>query len=153
MGDDYCLNEFLYWLPLPDRANETLDFAGRWSNERNPQRRSIQVGRWVRDSREGKTGHNATIGEIAVTIETNFASGEAWAISLAWSGNHQYLVEQNPDGFKSFGAGEILAPGEVILKNGEIYKAPAIKAGYSSFGLDGLSEKFHAMLRARSNHP
>lgn len=153
LGDDYCLNEFLYWLPLPDRANETLDFAGRWSNERNPQRRSIQVGRWVRDSREGRTGHNATIGEIALTSETNFASGEAWAISLAWSGNHQYLVEQNPDGFKSFGAGEILAPGEVILKTGEIYRAPAIKAGYSIFGLDGLSEKFHAMLRARTNHP
>ena len=153
LGEDYCLNEFTYWLPLPDRANETLDFAGRWSNERNPQRRSIQIGRWVRDSREGKTGHNATIGQIALTSETNFASGEAWAVSLAWSGNHQYLVEQNPDGYKSFGAGEVLAPGEVILKSGEIYEAPIIKAAYSNSGLDGLSEKFHQMLRARNIHP
>lgn len=152
-GEDYCLNEFIYWLPLPDQANETLDFAGRWSNERNPQRRSIQIGRWVRDSREGKTGHNATIGEIALTSQTNFASGEAWAISLAWSGNHQYLVEQNPDGYKSFGAGEVLAPGEVILKTGEVYEAPVIKAAYSNRGLDGLSEKFHQMLRARKIHP
>ena len=66
-GTEYCLNEFSYWLPLPDRAVQTLDFAGRWSNERNPQRREIQIGRWIRDSREGKTGHNATIGEIALT--------------------------------------------------------------------------------------
>lgn len=153
LGTDYCLNEFAYWLPLPDRAVQTLDFAGRWSNERNPQRREIQIGRWIRDSREGKTGHNATIGEIALTNETNFGSGEAWAVSLAWSGNHQYLVEKNPDGYKSIGAGEIFAPGEVILKTGETYTAPALLAAYSMSGLDGLAEKFHLMLRARTNHP
>ena len=45
LGDQYVLNEFIYWLPLPDRADESLDFAGRWSNERNPQRRSIEIGR------------------------------------------------------------------------------------------------------------
>jgi alpha-galactosidase len=152
-GTEYCLNEFAYWLPLPDRAVQTLDFAGRWSNERNPQRREIQIGRWIRDSREGKTGHNATIGEIALTNETNFATGEAWAVSLAWSGNHQYQVEKNPDGYKSIAAGEIFAPGEVILKSGETYKAPALLAAYSMSGLDGLAEKFHTMLRARTNHP
>ena len=26
-GDDYCLNELFYWLPLSDRATQTLDFA------------------------------------------------------------------------------------------------------------------------------
>ena len=63
------------------------------------------------------------------------------------------MVEKNPDGYKSIGAGEVLAPGEVILKSGEVYEAPIIKAAYSNSGLDGLSEKFHQMLRARSTHP
>ena len=93
IGDDnYTLNDFAYWLPLPDRASQTLDFAGRWSNERNPQRRDIATGVWVRDSYEGRSGHNFTISEIALTESTNFSSGEAWAISLAWSGNSKFMV-------------------------------------------------------------
>ncbi|MBU3753470.1 MAG: hypothetical protein FGM59_06265, partial [Candidatus Nanopelagicaceae bacterium] len=120
-GDDYCLNELFYWLPLSDRATQTLDFAGRWSNERNPQRRDIAIGRWVRDSHEGRSGHNYTIGEIALNPTTNFETGEAWAISLAWSGDSQYCVERNYEGMQSFGASEVLLPGEVILKRGDSY--------------------------------
>ena len=41
LGDTYTLNELFYWLPLSERANQTLDFVGRWSNERNPQRKDI----------------------------------------------------------------------------------------------------------------
>ena len=50
---DYTVNEFIHWLPLPKEATQTLDFAGRWSNERNPQRKEIATGTWVRESREG----------------------------------------------------------------------------------------------------
>ena len=33
IGDtDYALNDFIHWLPLPQEATQTLDFAGRWSN-------------------------------------------------------------------------------------------------------------------------
>jgi alpha-galactosidase len=45
---DYSLNEFIHWLPLPQEARESLDFAGRWSNERQPQRKNIATGTWVR---------------------------------------------------------------------------------------------------------
>jgi alpha-galactosidase len=152
-SDSYTLNNFAYWLPLPDRASQTLDFAGRWSNERNPQRRDIATGLWVRDSHEGRSGHNFTIAEIALTENTNFASGEAWAISLAWSGNSQFMVERIWDRTQSIGASEILLPGEVILQPNEKYEAPALKAVYSKSGLDGISEKFHSHIRARSVHP
>lgn len=153
LGAEYVLNEFTYWLPLPDRATESLDFAGRWSNERNPQRKKIEVGRWIRDSREGRTGHNGTIGEIALTAETNFGSGEAWALALGWSGNHQYLIEKDGQGSISIGAGELLAPGEVILAANEKYRAPQVFVAHTDTGLDGISERFHEMLRARTNHP
>jgi alpha-galactosidase len=152
-GTDYTLNELFYWLPLSDKAVQTLDFAGRWSNERNPQRRDIQIGRWVRDSHEGRSGHNYTIGEIALEAETNFASGQAWAVSLAWSGDVQYCVEKNYEGVQSIGAAEVLLPGEVILKTGEEYKAPEFFAWYSNKGLDGLANALHQHLRARSIHP
>jgi alpha-galactosidase len=152
-GDTYILNEFIYWLPLPDRVDESLDFTGRWSNERNPNRRDLSVGRQVRDSREGRSGHNGTVGQIALTKRTNFAEGEAWALALAWSGNHQYLIERDYQGSTSIGAGELFAPGEVILNKGERYVAPKLLAAYTECGLDGISKVFHRYLRARNSHP
>jgi len=152
-NSDYVLNEFTHWLPLPREATQTLDFAGRWSNERQPQRRDIQIGTWVRESREGRSGHNFSIADIALTAQTSFQSGSAWATSIAWSGNSHYLVERGFDGQQSIGAGELLLAGEVILKGNESYEAPALFAVYSSQGLDGVSAAFHSHLRAREIHP
>ena len=152
-NSDYVLNEFIHWLPLPREATQTLDFAGRWSNERQPQRRDIQIGTWVRESREGRSGHNFSIADIALTSQTSFQSGSAWATSIAWSGNSHYLVERGFDGQQSIGAGELLLAGEVILKGNESYEAPALFAVYSSQGLDGVSAAFHSHLRAREIHP
>ena len=154
IGDsDYILNEFISWLPLPQEATQTLDFAGRWSNERQPQRRDIHIGTWVRESREGRSGHNFSIADIALTAQTSFQSGSAWATSIAWSGNSHYLVERGFDGQQAIGAGELLLAGEVILKANEIYEAPALFAVYSNEGLDGVSAAFHSHLRARVIHP
>ena len=154
IGDsDYVLNEFIQWLPLPREATQTLDFAGRWSNERQPQRRDIQTGTWVRESREGRSGHNFSIADIALTAQTSFQSGSAWATSIAWSGNSHYLVERGFDGQQAIGAGELLLPGEIVLKANENYEAPLLFAVYSNKGLDGISEAFHSHLRARAVHP
>ena len=154
IGDsDYVLNEFIHWLPLPQEATQTLDFAGRWSNERQPQRRDIQIGTWVRESREGRSGHNFSIADIALTAQTSFQAGSAWATSIAWSGNSHYLVERGFDGSQAIGAGELLLPGEVVLHANEFYEAPALFAVYSNEGLDGVSAAFHSHLRGRDVHP
>jgi alpha-galactosidase len=150
---DYCLNEYIHWLPLPKEATQTLDFIGRWSNERNPQRKEIATGTWVRQSREGRSGHNFSIAEIALTAQTSFQSGAAWATSIAWSGNSQYLIEKLFDSTLAIGAGELLLPGEVILASGETYTAPTLFAVYSSDGLDGISNSFHKHIRSREIHP
>lgn len=153
LGERYTLNELTYWLPLSDKAVESLDFVGRWSKERTPQRKSIDIGRWVRESHEGRSGHNFSIGEIALTSETNFGSGEAWSVALAWSGDSRYYIEKNYEGLKSIGASEVLAPGEIILERNESYQSPDLIAGYSCEGLDGLARVFHNHLRSRANHP
>ena len=149
----YILNEFIHWLPLPKEATQTLDFAGRWSNERNPQRKDIATGTWVRESREGRSGHNFSIADIALTSQTSFQAGNAWATSIAWSGNSHYLVEKLFDGSISIGAGELLLPGEVTLAAGESYDAPALLSVFSAEGLDGVSAAYHSYLRARPMHP
>ena len=150
---DYFLNEYIHWLPLPAQAQQSLDFVGRWSNERQPQRRDIATGTWVRESREGRSGHNFSIADIALAADTGFQSGSAWATSIAWSGNSHYLIERGFDGQQSIGAGELLLPGEVILSPGASYQAPDLISVYSGEGLDGISAAYHGHIRSRRMHP
>lgn len=150
---DYNLEHLLNWLPLPAKANEVLDFFGRWTKERQAQRHSINYGLSSREIFEGRSGHDYTITQIALNSATNFASGEAWSVGVAWSGNNIHHVEKLVDGNQSIGAGEYLLPGEIILKTGESYTTPKIIAAYSADGLDGITNKHYAHIRARQNHP
>lgn len=150
---DYNLEHLLNWLPLPAPANEVLDFFGRWTKERQAQRHSINYGLSSREIFEGRSGHDYTITQIALNSATNFASGEAWSVGVAWSGNNIHHVEKLVDGNQSIGAGEYLLPGEIILKTGESYTTPKIIAAYSADGLDGITNKHYAHIRARQNHP
>ncbi|MFM6939201.1 MAG: glycoside hydrolase family 36 N-terminal domain-containing protein [Rhodoluna sp.] len=75
-GKDFSLNELNTWLPLPDHATETLDFTGRWVKERQPQRREIQVGTWAREIREGRSGHDYTIVQLAMTGDATISAAK-----------------------------------------------------------------------------
>ncbi|KRE31020.1 alpha-galactosidase [Agromyces sp. Soil535] len=153
-GDDaYTLDELSSWLPLPDRAAEIIDFSGRWLRERQLARRPILPGIALREGQEGRSGHDYTIVQCASTAGATFARGEIWAMALMWSGNTRHMVEQLPTGRKSIGAGELLAPGEVVLGPGERYTAPTVVALHSRAGLDGISDVAHGWLRSRPQHP
>ena len=149
----FNLESLTSFVPVPDYTTESLDFTGRWLNERNPQRRPIGVGSWMREGREGRTGHDYTLVQFALTEGTGFQSGEAWGLSLAWSGNNRHILERTPIGRTSLGAGELLLPGEVILQSNETYQAPQVWAVYSADGIDGASARFHQSVRARAIHP
>jgi alpha-galactosidase len=150
---EFALNELNAWLPLPDHATETMDFTGRWVKERQPQRREIQVGTWAREVREGRSSHDYTIVQLAMTAAANYQNGEVWSVGLEWSGNTRHLVEKLPTGRSSIGAGELLLPGEVILAAGEEYVAPTLVASYSNEGIDGITDRHYRWLRSRTNHP
>ena len=152
-GAAYNLQGLNYWLPLPERARERIDFTGRWANERQMQRSKIDTGLWTRQSREGRSGHDFTIAQIALTEKTGFQHGEIWSAGLAWSGNSAHFIEKSYDGQLWIGAGEILLPGEVILNEGDSYQAPTLVATFSKQGLDGLAHNHHQSFRARAKHP
>ncbi|MBU6263806.1 MAG: alpha-galactosidase, partial [Actinomycetales bacterium] len=126
---------------------------GHWTKERQPQRREIGFGLTSREGFEGRSGHDYTITQVALTKATNFSQGEAWSMGVAWSGNNIHHIEKLIDRSKSIGAGEYLLPGEVILAKGESYEAPAVIAAYSNSGLDGITNAHYAHIRARNIHP
>ena len=59
----------------------------------------------------------------------------------------------SPARSRVLGGGELLAPGEVRLAPGETYTTPEAYFVWSDAGLDGLSDRLHAMLRARPAAP
>ncbi len=146
-------------LPVPGRAGELLDLTGRWCRERSPQRQPFHQGSRVRECRRGRTGHDATLLLVAGTPGFGFRSGEVWATHVAWSGNHVHVADRLPEGAGGLpdgavlGGGELLHPGEVRLRTGETYRAPAVYFAWSHEGLDGLSSRLYRDLRARSSHP
>ena len=114
----YVLDGLTLSLPVPRRAAELLDFAGRHLRERHPQRRPFDVGSWVRDNRRGRTGSDATMLLAAGTPGFGFGHGEVWAVHTAWSGNHRTLAERSPNGHAVLAGGELLLPGEITLDRG-----------------------------------
>ena len=150
---DYYLEDLVTYLPLPDRAQESLDFAGRWVKERQPVRREIQPGVVSREVREGRTSHDYTILQLAMTNAATFRNGEVWSLGLMFSGNSRHTIEQLQSGRKSISASELLMPGEMILEPGQSYEAAPVAAIYSNSGIDGTSDRSYRWLRSRPNHP
>jgi alpha-galactosidase len=149
----FALAELSVSLPLPGRATELLEPTGRWCRERTPQRLELGYGARVRESRHGQTGHDAPLVLAACTPGFSWRSGELWALHLGWSGDAVHWAERHPSGQAAIGAGELLAPAEVVLAAGGSYTAPPVFAVYSATGLDGVSAAFHEFVRARPSHP
>ncbi|MFF3562335.1 alpha-galactosidase [Streptomyces sp. NPDC002574] len=153
----YDLAQATVWLPLPRRAGEILDFTGKWSRERSPQRRPVGFGTHAREVRRGKPGLDSPY-LVAVGVPGfGFRDGEVWGLHVAWSGDQRYLVERLPEGAGThtavLGGGELLRAGEIRLAPGESYRTPVCHYAWSGAGLDGLADRFHTLLRARPTHP
>jgi alpha-galactosidase len=149
----YRVDELCAVLPLPPPALEVLDMTGRWCRERAPQRRLLGQGTWLRETRHGRTGHDAPFLLVAGTPGWRFRSGEVWGVHLAWSGDAAHWAQRLPDGTAALGAAELLGPGEVVLDPGEWLTTPWLYGVWSDRGLDGLSAALHAWVRARPSHP
>ncbi|HEV7184947.1 MAG TPA: alpha-galactosidase [Leifsonia sp.] len=151
-ADEYQVDELLLALPIPQTAAERLDFAGRWGMERVPQRGPIALGSHRREGRHGRTGADSAYILHAGAPGFNFAGGEIWALHTGWSGNHVHQVERLPTGEQTLAGGELLLPGEVRLASGASYRSPWVY-GAHGVGLDAIARRFHALLRARPQHP
>lgn len=148
----YRVDHFALALPVPPRAEEVFDLAGRWTRERAPQRREFGIGSWVREARGGKPGFEAPTVMVAGVPGFSFRSGEVWGIHLGWSGNQRMVAERTASGVRMLSAGELLYPDELVLDEGEAVSSPWLYGSWG-IGLDALAARFHSYLRARPTHP
>jgi alpha-galactosidase len=164
--DPYVVDRLELVFPLPARVGEVLDFTGRQTAERIPQRHQIGDGLWLREGRRGHTGHDSATVVVAGVPGFAFGHGEVYGLHVAWSGNTVHRVERVPSGLgqtaagervlpgvTTIGGGELLLPGEITLATGESYATPWVYLAAADDGLDGLSAQFHGYLRSLPAHP
>jgi len=140
-------------LPVGDVAREVLDFSGRWTRERSPQRTVLAEGSRIRESRRGRTGHDSSFLLALGTPGFNDSVGEIWATHLAWSGDSIYRVDALPEARTLIGAGPLLRAGEMVLDPGAAFRTPTAVFVWSDAGLDQISHRLHQSLRSRPAHP
>ncbi|MEV0893769.1 alpha-galactosidase [Promicromonospora sp. NPDC050262] len=140
-------------LPVGDLAAEVLDFSGRWTRERTPQRRPLAQGSHARESRRGRTGHDSPLVLALGTPGFDDGRGEVWAVHLAWSGDSVHRVDALPESRTVLGAGPLLRPGEITVGPGASFRTPAALFVWSDGGLDGVGQRFHRFVRGRPGHP
>ncbi len=139
-------------LPVPHDADELLDVAGGPTHEREVQRRSFDQGQWVREAWAGRPGHDFPPLVAAGQHGFGFRSGRVWGVHLAWSGNQSVSAERSHTGWRLLRGGEVLAPGEIRLQQGDTYDSPWLYGSWGH-GLDELASRFHQHLRSRDTHP
>jgi alpha-galactosidase len=151
-AEPYALVSLQPTFPVPASADELLDTTGRHLRERSPQRHDFTIGTHLRESRRGRPGADASLVIAAGRRGFGFERGTVHAVHTAWSGNHRLLAERTPTAEAFLQAGELLAPGEIVLGEGEAYTTPWAIGSWGD-GLTELSSRFHRDLRARPQHP
>ncbi|PTT08328.1 alpha-galactosidase [Caulobacter sp. HMWF025] len=139
-------------LPLPPTASHLINLDGRWSGEFQLRRTGLGQGSTVRENRRGRTSHDAFPGLIVECAPCGEAVGEVYGFHLGASGNHRIVAETLSDARASVQMGELFMPGEIRLAPGADYVSPTLYAAYSDAGLSGMSQAYHAWVRARPQH-
>ncbi|WP_030154638.1 alpha-galactosidase [Glycomyces sp. NRRL B-16210] len=140
-------------LPVPRSADHVTSFSGRWTREKSPLTTPMPRGANVRETRRGRSGHDAPWATLASEGSPRNRGGEVWAVHLGWSADVRHRTDRGPEHLTLLGAGELLRPGEIRLGPGAAHRTPTAYFAWSDAGLDGVADRFHTWMRARPQHP
>ncbi|HXG40647.1 MAG TPA: alpha-galactosidase, partial [Candidatus Limnocylindrales bacterium] len=136
-------------LDLPDARWELVGLSGTWGRERHPWTRRLAPGRQGFGSLRGASGHEHNPFLLVRRPETTEASGEAYGLSLVYSGNFLAEAEVEPFGTSRLRLG--IAPDRFAwrLEPGESFTTPEAILAFSDAGLGELSDALHGLFRDR----
>ncbi|MBS7578053.1 MULTISPECIES: alpha-galactosidase [unclassified Enterococcus] len=136
-------------LDFPADNYELISLPGRHIKEREIQRETVQRGIKIVESKRGASSHQANPFVALVFDKTDEFTGEAFGISLVYSGNHEFLVET--DQFKQTRLMCGINPYTFswVLSPKDQFQTPEALIVYSDEGLNGMSQTYHQLLRER----
>ena len=136
-------------LDLPDAAWNLVTLSGSWARERHVHDRPLVPGRQSVGSLRGASGleHNPFL--ALRRPSTTEEAGEAWGLSLVYSGN--FLAETEVDPLMTARLRIGIQPDGFAwrLEPGGTFTTPEAVLAWSPDGLGGLSETLHALFRDR----
>ncbi len=136
-------------LDLPDCDYDWLQFSGCWTRERKPICRRPEQGILAVGSRRGHSSHEQNPFVVLKRATADEDQGEAFGLSLVYSGN--FLIQAEVDahstlrllaGIHPEGFGWRLEPGEA-------FQSPEAVLVYSAGGLGEMSRTFHRLYGRR----
>ena len=132
-------------IDLPDCDYEMVQFSGAWARERHIKIRKLQQGIQGIESRRGcsSSEHNPFL--ILKKRNTDEKSGELYAFSFIYSGNHMERVEVDTNHMTRVVMGIHPDTFEWKLAPGESFQSPEAVILYTDHGLNDMSQTFHKL--------
>ncbi|WP_214649970.1 alpha-galactosidase [Palleronia pontilimi] len=133
-------------LPGPAHAAQMVDVHGGWIGEWHLNRAPWQPGQRVRDSRQGRSGHEHPPHAIFPERGATMTQGRASALHYGWSGGHRMVAEELPDGRRQIQMGH--APG-AYHGLARRFETATLLAAHSDAGIGGTGVIFQRHIRDR----
>lgn len=140
-------------VPVPAHLDRLVTLGGRHAMEFCEERTEWDRSVVTVSSRRGRTSHQQSPTVFCAAATTGETSGDAWGIHLAWSGNFALVCDAVTADARTVTAGEILAPGEVVLAPGDSHSSPELLVSAADDGLSGVSSAFHGHIRSLAPEP
>ena len=134
-------------LPLSLMLDQLTTLHGRWGKEFQIQKSQLAAGSFRIENRRGRTSHEHFPGLFIGEESTSELQGSVFAAHLGWSGNYRINVDSLSEHERYLQCGELLLPGEVILKSSQTYTTPTLYTTKSDRGYSSASQNLHQFSR------
>lgn len=136
-------------IDFPDSAYHCLHLQGSWARERYVRRSPLQTGILAIESRRGSSSHMHNPFLALLEPTTTETAGEAYGMSLVYSGNFIAQAEVSHIDATRVSIGINPFQFHWELRPGESFQSPETILAYSSCGLGGLSHQYHRLYGRR----
>lgn len=136
-------------IDVKQAPQELIQLCGTALRETHMQRRPIAYGTSGFESTRGISSHQQNPFVVLANPTTDEHSGEAWGVSLVYSGNFRATVEGDMYGGARLQLGINPMNFSWKLEAGERFCTPEALLVYSASGLNELSQRYHRLFRER----
>lgn len=132
---------------FPYGTCDLIHFWGRHCMERQMERVPVAHDTISIGSKRGMSSHHQNPFVILCDTKANEDHGDCYGFMLMYSGNHKEEIEKDQAGSTRIVIGIHDEGFCWLLEPGEAFQAPETILSYSCMGLNGLSQKFHRIIR------
>ena len=151
LGDEklYLENALSFSLDNAQGYHEMIELCGTALREKHIARRTLGNGLTAIESTRGISSHQQSPFCALVNEHTTEHTGDAWGVSLVYSGN--FVVRADHDMYKGIRLQAGINPTTFCweMNAGDSFHTPEVLLVYSGEGLNGMSQRFHKIFIER----